>query len=58
MRKPKSKCSKYLAVGILGAIGGGITMAYATKAVPDFMSCCMKKMMEKMNESGCEPPAG
>jgi hypothetical protein len=58
MAKTKCKSKGYLTAGILGLIGGGLAVAYAAKTIPDIMSCCMKKMMEKMNESGCEPPAG
>lgn len=47
-----------LAAG-LGAIGGGLVVVLATKAIPKMMSQMMRRMMEqmmaKMGDGGCDP---
>jgi hypothetical protein len=49
----------YLLVGILSAIGGGLIVAIATKAIPKMMSRMfsemMGNMMSRMREQGCDP---
>ena len=52
------KCScekKYMLTFALGAIGGGILLALATKAVPKMMSGMMRNMMNHMGGEGCSP---
>ena len=50
---------KYVLVAILGAIGGGLLVAVATKAIPKMMSGMMSGMMQnmmgQMRESGVSP---
>jgi len=51
---------KNYAIAILiGAIGGGLFVTLATKAIPkmmtQMMSGMMKNMMSQMSESGCDP---
>jgi CheY-specific phosphatase CheX len=44
---------------LLGAIGGGLVVAVATKAIPKMMSQMMagmmQNMMAQMGEAGCDP---
>ena len=52
------KCScgkKYMLTFTLGAIGGGILLAWATKAMPKIMSGMMRNMMSHMSGQGCSP---
>jgi CheY-specific phosphatase CheX len=56
MRDP----TKNYAVAILfGAIGGGLFVTLATKAIPkmmtQMMSGMMKNMLSQMSDSGCDP---
>lgn len=50
---------KYLLVALLGAISGGIIVAFTTKAFPgmmsDMMSGMMQNMMGRMRQSGFSP---
>jgi len=50
-----SNTRKYLYTFALGAIGGGLLAAWATRAVPRMMSGVMQNMMAKMREEGCDP---
>jgi hypothetical protein len=58
---PKSTCDlkRCLIVAILGALGGGLAVVLATKALPEIMSelgpKMMQKMMGQMGEDGCDP---
>lgn len=49
----------YAVTFLLGAIGGGILVTLATKAIPkmvtQIMSGMMQNMMSHMSESGCDP---
>jgi hypothetical protein len=49
----------YAVAILLGAIGGGLFVTLATKAIPkmmtQMMSGMMKNMMSQMSESGCDP---
>lgn len=51
--------SKYLLAASLGAIGGGLFVALATRAIPRMMSQMMSgmmgNMMSQMGEAGCDP---
>ena len=46
---------KYVTVAFLGAIGGGLLVAIATRAIPKMMSGMMQNMMGQMKESGVTP---
>ena len=50
-----SHSRRYVLAAVLGAIGGGIVVALATKAVPRMMSGMMRNMMAQMGEDGCDP---
>ena len=50
-----SDSGKYLLVAALGAVGGGLVMALATKALPRMMSGMMQNMMSQMGGEGCNP---
>ncbi len=49
----------YVVAALLGAIGGGVLVTIATKAIPKMMSNMMAGMMQtrlaQMRESGCNP---
>ena len=55
MIKNKSQNKGYIFAGFLGAIGGGIVGAIATKAVPKMMAGMMRNMMERKGKDGCNP---
>ena len=59
MNKPGANVPGYLMAAMLGAIGGGLFVAVATRAIPKMMSKMMPEMMknmrEQMKESGCSP---
>lgn len=40
---------------LLGAIGGGLFVTLATRAVPKMMSKIMRSMMAQTAEGGCDP---
>ena len=46
---------KYLLAVTLGAVGGGLLAAWATRAVPRMMSAMMSNMMSRMGGEGCSP---
>ena len=57
---PKSdQRTNYIVAFLLGAIGGGLLMSLATRAIPrmmsQMMSGMMQNMMAQMSESGCDP---
>ena len=56
MRDPKQN---YAAAVLLGAVGGGILVALASRAVPKMMekmmAGIMQNMFSQMSESGCDP---
>ena len=39
----------------VGAVGGGLLVAWATKALPRMMSGMMKSMMANMEKEGFDP---
>jgi hypothetical protein len=45
----------YIIAALMGAIGGGLVVALATKAIPKMMSKMMRNMMLNMREGGCDP---
>jgi len=64
MRKTNSQTSLYLISALLGAIGGGILVIAATKAIPTMLSNMMSGMMRnmmppfggtQMGACGCNP---
>ncbi len=58
MDQPK-QLTGYLLAGVMGAVGGGLFVAIATKAIPKIISGMMEQMMprmiKQMKESGCSP---
>ncbi len=58
----RSLKKSYLGVAAVGALGGGVAVALATRAIPTLakrvmpeMCGMMRKMMVEMGESGCDP---
>lgn len=60
MKQTVSQRGLHLGSVMLGAVGGGIVVMIATKAIPtmlaNFLSAMMGKMMSHMEASGCNPP--
>jgi len=50
-----SNTRKYIFAVTLGAIGGGLLVALATKAMPRMMSGMMQNVMYQMGGEGCNP---
>ena len=61
MRQNITQPGPYLISALLGAIGGGILVLIATRAIPtmmaNMMSAMMGKMMSQMGAGGCNPQA-
>jgi len=59
MDSADSRTQGYVLAALLGAIGGGLVVLLATRAIPKMMSQMMsgqmRKMMAQMKEGGCEP---
>jgi hypothetical protein len=59
MHTRTSNTKGYLLVGLLGALGGGLAVVVATKAIPNMMSKMMARMMQSMmaciGQDGVEP---
>ena len=59
MSPQNSQAKGYILVAALGALGGGLLVIWATKAVPKMMSQMMQgmmnNMMSQMSEQGCMP---
>ena len=47
--------SGYVLAAAIGAIGGGLFVALATKAIPNMMSQMMQNLMARMEENGFSP---
>ncbi len=50
-----SRSSGYVLAAALGAVGGGLFVALATRAIPRMMAGMMQNMMAQMKASGCNP---
>ena len=59
MNSMSNQRKDYTVVFLLGAVGGGLFVALAAKAIPkmmtQLMSGMMQNMMSNMSESGCDP---
>ncbi len=55
MKRTLPQQSGYLISALLGAVGGGIFVMIATRAIPTMMAGMMKNMMSQMRASGCNP---
>ena len=59
MENKTSLGGSHALAGLLGAIGGGLVVAFATRAIPkmmsQMMSGMMQNMMSNMDEAGCDP---
>ena len=59
MYDKNSRNRGYVIAALLGAIGGGIIVALATRAIPKMMSQMMsgrmQNMMAQMEEGDCDP---
>ncbi len=59
MQDTNSREAGYVLAALLGAIGGGLVVAFATRAIPKMMSQVMSGMMQSMmapmREGGCSP---
>lgn len=59
MGNNRSRSKEYIFAASLGAIGGGIIVAIATRAIPKMMSKIkagmMQNMMAQMTEGECKP---
>jgi CheY-specific phosphatase CheX len=59
MQDTSSNRTGYVLVALLGGIGGGLVVAFATRAIPkmmsQIMSGMMQSMMAQMREGGCDP---
>ena len=59
MNTMRDPLKDYAVAILLGAIGGGLFVTLATKAIPkmmtQMMSGMMQNMMSHMIESGCDP---
>ena len=45
----------YVLAAALGALGGALLMALATRAIPKMMAGTMRSMMAQMRAGGCNP---
>jgi hypothetical protein len=59
MQNMNSSRQGYVIAALLGALGGGLLVLVATKAIPKMMSQMMTNMMtnmrEQMSQCGCNP---
>ena len=59
MNNQSDPCKNYAVAILLGAVGGGLFVTLATRAIPkmmsQMMSGMMQNMMSQMSESGCDP---
>jgi hypothetical protein len=59
MEELGSHRARCVLAALLGAVGGGLLVAFATRAIPRLMSEMIPKMMqgmmEQMGADGCDP---
>ncbi len=59
MKKTNSQTGRYLISALLGAVGGGLLVMVATRALPtmlaNFMAGMMRNMMSHMETGGWNP---
>ncbi len=59
MLEVDSRSRSYALAALVGAIGGGLFVAWATRAIPKLttgiMTGMMQTMMAQMKEGGCSP---
>ena len=55
MSDDRGNLRKYIIIGAIGALGGGLLVAIATRALPKIMSGMMHTMMARMGGEGCSP---
>ena len=55
MSNISSRRKAYALAAALGAIAGGLIVAFATRAIPKMMSGIMRSMMAQTGEGGCNP---
>ena len=59
MQDTGSRRMRYVLAALVGAIGGGLVVALATRAIPKMtsgmMSGMIQSMMARMGEGGCDP---
>ncbi len=59
MLNTDSRTRGYVLAAFLGAVGGGLFVALATRAIPkmmtQLMTGMMQSMMAQMKECGCNP---
>jgi hypothetical protein len=59
MGRINTQTRKTILAAFVGAVGGGIVVAVATRAIPKMMSQMMsemmRNMMSQMGEGGCDP---
>ena len=55
MNNTHTSKKRYALAVILGAVGGGLLVAIATKAIPKIMSGMMQNMMMQMRKKGFNP---
>lgn len=59
MHGADSQSKRYLLAALLGALGGGLVVALATRAVPrmasQIMAGRMRDLCAEMGEDGCDP---
>jgi len=55
MQRKQTQYSGYILAAGLGAVGGGLILAVATKAIPKMISQMMAGMMAQMAAGDCTP---
>lgn len=55
MNNIQSSIKGYALAVLLGAVGGGLLVSIATKAIPKMMSGLMQNMMMQINQNGFNP---
>jgi hypothetical protein len=55
MNPQDTRRSGYALALLLGAVGGGLFVALATKAIPKIMAGMMQNMIDQMRKNGHDP---